>query len=158
HNPWPWADRSHEQRAEMRVLLSTIGSRGDVQPLVALALQLRALGQEVRLCVPPDFREWIESLGLAVTPIGPEVRKTAASGPPPAPPSLERRRELAQATVAAQFESIGAAAKGCDVIVSATALQVAARSVAERMGIHYVFAAYCPIVLPSPHHAPPPLP
>ena len=43
----------------MRVLLSTIGSRGDVQPLVALASQLRALGQEVRLCVPPDFRDWI---------------------------------------------------------------------------------------------------
>lgn len=38
----------------MRVLLSTIGSRGDVQPLVALALELRYLGQEVRLCVPPD--------------------------------------------------------------------------------------------------------
>lgn len=38
----------------MRMLLSTIGSRGDVQPLVALALQLKALGQEVRLCVPPD--------------------------------------------------------------------------------------------------------
>jgi vancomycin aglycone glucosyltransferase len=28
----------------MRVLLSTIGSRGDVQPLVALAWQLKALG------------------------------------------------------------------------------------------------------------------
>jgi vancomycin aglycone glucosyltransferase len=26
------------------------------------------------------------------------------------------------------------------------------------MGIPYVFAAYCPAVLPSPHHAPPPLP
>ncbi len=38
----------------MRVLLSTIGSRGDVQPLVALALELRALAREVRLCVPPD--------------------------------------------------------------------------------------------------------
>ena len=36
----------------MRVLLSTIGSRGDVQPLVALAWQLKTLGQEVRLCVP----------------------------------------------------------------------------------------------------------
>ena len=34
----------------MRLLLSTIGSRGDVQPLVAVALQLRELGQEVRLC------------------------------------------------------------------------------------------------------------
>ena len=59
----------------MRVLLSTIGSRGDVQPLVALASQLRALGQEVRLCVPPDFRDWIDSLGIPVTPIGPELRK-----------------------------------------------------------------------------------
>ena len=38
------------------------------------------------------------------------------------------------------------------------ALQFAARSVAEQMGIPYVFAAYCPTALPSPHHAPPPLP
>ena len=60
----------------MRVLLSTIGSRGDVQPLVALAAELRALGQEVRLCVPPDFREWIEGLGMPVTRIGPELRST----------------------------------------------------------------------------------
>ena len=33
----------------MRVLLSTIGSRGDVQPLIALALALRELGHEARL-------------------------------------------------------------------------------------------------------------
>ncbi|MCL1475363.1 glycosyltransferase [Argonema antarcticum A004/B2] len=51
----------------MRVLLSTIGSRGDVQPLVALALALKNLGQKVHLCVPPDFRDWIESLGMPVT-------------------------------------------------------------------------------------------
>jgi len=144
----------------MQVLLSTIGSRGDVQPLVALALQLKALGQDVRLCVPPDFRAWSESFGIAVTAIGPEVRKTAALSPSGTPvrPSPERRRQLAEATVATQFETILAAAQGCDVIVAATALQIAARSVAEQMGIPYFFAAYCPIVLPSPHHAPPPLP
>ena len=144
----------------MRVLLSTIGSRGDVQPLVALALQLRALGQEVRLCVPPDFREWIEGLGFPVTPIGPELRKFTAASPSatPAPLSPERRRQMVEGTVATQFETIAAAAQGCDVIVAATALQIAARSVAEQMGIPYVFAAYCPAVLPSPHHAPPPLP
>ena len=62
----------------MRVLLSTIGSRGDVQPLVALASQLQALGQEVHLCVPPDFRDWIDSLGIPVTPVGPELRQAAA--------------------------------------------------------------------------------
>ena len=44
------------------------------------------------------------------------------------------------------------------MIVAATALQVAARSVAEKLGIPYVFAAYSPVVLPSPHHAPPHLP
>ncbi len=143
----------------MRVLLSTIGSRGDVQPLVALALELRALGQEVRLCVPPDFRDWIDGLGLPITPIGPELRKLTASSPAamPAPLSPELRRQMVEATVATQFETIAAAAQGCDVIVGATALQIAAPSVAERMGIPYVFAAYCPTVLPSPHHAPIPL-
>jgi vancomycin aglycone glucosyltransferase len=141
----------------MRVLLSTIGSRGDVQPLVALALQLKVLGQEVRLCAPPDFRDWIDSFGIPVTPIGPEVRRFAASATA-APPSPERRRQLVEATIATQFETISAAAQGCDIILAATALQIAARSVAERMGIGYVFAAYSPTVLPSRHHAPPPLP
>jgi vancomycin aglycone glucosyltransferase len=144
----------------MRVLLSTIGSRGDVQPLVALASELRALGQEVRLCVPPDFQGWIAGLGLSVTPIGPELRKATFSSPPAATaaPPPELRRQLAEASVAAQFETVAAAAADCDVIVAATALQIAARSVAETMRVPYVFVAYCPTVLPSPHHAPPPLP
>jgi len=88
----------------MRILFSTIGSRGDVQPLVALASHLKALGHEVRVCVPPDFCEWIESLGIPVTPIGPEVRKFAASRPmptqPQTPPMPEQRRQMAEATVA----------------------------------------------------------
>lgn len=139
----------------MRVLLSTIGSRGDVQPLVALAWQLRALGQDVRLCVPPDFREWIEGMGMPVTPIGPELRSTGKANPAAAPPTPEQVRRMMEGTVAAQFETIAAAARDCDVIVGATALQVAAPSVAEKLGVPYVFAAYCPNVLPSPHHAPP---
>jgi vancomycin aglycone glucosyltransferase len=139
----------------IRVLLSTIGSRGDVQPLVALALQLRALGQEVHLCVPPDFGDWIESLGMPATPIGPELRSTGKSDPLAALPMPEQRRQMMEGTVATQFETITAAAQGCDVIVGATALQIAAPSVAERLDIPYVFVAYCPTVLPSAHHAPP---
>ncbi len=144
----------------MRVLLSTIGSRGDVQPLVALALELKDLGQAVRMCVPPDFSAWIEGLGIPVTPIGPELRRMTASSQPSTPPvfSPERRRQLAEASVATQFETIAAAAQGCDMIVAATALQIAARSVAEKIGIPYIFVAYCPRVLPSLHHAPLPLP
>ncbi len=139
----------------MRVLLSTIGSRGDVQPLVALAHQLKSLDQEVHLCVPPDFRDWIESLDLHVTPIGPELHWTGKASTSAGLPTPEQRRQMMEGTVATQFETITEAARGCDFIVGATALQIAAPSVAERMGIPYVFAAYCPAVLPSPHHAPP---
>ena len=139
----------------MRILLSTIGSRGDVQPLVALGLQLKELGQEVHMCVPPDFRDWIEGLGMTVTPIGPELRSTGKANPMAARPTPEQIRQMMEGTIAAQFETITAAAQGCDMIVGATALQIAAPSVAEKLGIPYVFAAYCPAVLPSPHHAPP---
>ena len=139
----------------MRVLLSTIGSRGDVQPLVALALQLRTLGQEVRMCVPPDFRDWIEGLGLSLTTIGPELRSTGKASPEAAPSTPEQRRQMMEDMVTTQFATVTAAAQDCDIIVAATGLQIATRSVAEKRGIPYIFAAFCPAVLPSPHHAPP---
>ncbi len=139
----------------MRILLSTIGSRGDVQPLVALGLQLKELGQDVRLCVPPDFKEWIEGLGMPVMPIGPELRSTGKTNPMSASPTPEQIRQMMEGTVATQFETITAAARDCDVIVGATALQIAAPSIAEKMGIPYIFTAICPAVLPSSHHAPP---
>jgi len=143
----------------MRFLLSTIGTRGDVQPLVALAVELRGLGHEAHLCVPPDFREWVEGLGFPVTAVGPLLR-TAAAAPSEgaAPPSPEQMDRLARGLVTAQFETISKAAEGCDAVVAATALQVAARSVAEVKGIPYVFVAYCPAVVPSPHHLPPFMP
>ncbi|HEX9107413.1 MAG TPA: glycosyltransferase [Longimicrobiales bacterium] len=139
----------------MRILLSTIGSRGDVQPLVALGLELKARGEEVRLCVPPDFREWIEGLGLPVTPIGPELKSTAKPSSGPVQFTPEQRQRMIEGTVAAQFETLAAAAQGCELMVGATALQVAAPSIADSMGVPYVFAAYCPAVLPSRLHPPP---
>ncbi|MEO8335120.1 MAG: glycosyltransferase [bacterium] len=139
----------------MRVLLSTIGSRGDVQPLAAVAVQLRALGHAARVCAPPNFGEWIEGLGIPFVPIGPDVRSTAKQSGAPRP---EQIRAMMDGTVATQFATIPTAAEGCDVIVGANPLQIAARSVAEHMSIPYVFAAYCPVSLPSPHHAPPRVP
>jgi vancomycin aglycone glucosyltransferase len=143
----------------VRVLLSTIGSRGDAQPLVALASRLRDCGHEACLCVSPDFREWIEGLGFPFTPIGPQVQgrlggpATQSAGPAPTPPG--QRRELAEATVVRQFTTISEAARGCDAIVVAAGRPlVAARTAAEALGIRYVFAVFSPSHLPSPHHAP----
>ena len=38
----------------MRVVLSTYDSRGGVEPLAGLAVQLQGLGAQVRVCAPPD--------------------------------------------------------------------------------------------------------
>lgn len=140
----------------MRALLSTVGSRGDVQPLLGMATELAPSGHEAHLCVPPDFRSWIEELGFSVTPVGLQMRRpTPAAAGTTAPTA---GRSPIEDLVEGQFDALGRAAEGCDVIVAATALQIAARSVAEIEGIPYVLAAYCPEVFPSPHHAPPPLP
>ena len=58
----------------MRVLLSTYGSRGDVEPMVGLAVRLRALGAEVRVCAPPDFAELLARVGAPLWPVGQPVR------------------------------------------------------------------------------------
>jgi len=54
----------------MRVLLSMYGSRGDVEPMVGLAVQSRALGAKVRVCAPPDFAELLARVGVPLVPTG----------------------------------------------------------------------------------------
>ncbi|WP_035856415.1 glycosyltransferase [Cryptosporangium arvum] len=140
----------------MRVLLATYGTRGDVDPLVALALRLRTLGVDVRLCVPPDeeFTDRLAGLGLPSVPLGPPIR-VLTSGVPPSAATLARyRAELLDA----QFAGLPAAAAGCDALLAVGLAQVGARSVAEAAGIPYVYATWAAVNLPSPHHAPPPRP
>ena len=144
----------------MRALLSSIGSRGDVQPILALALELRQLGHQGVLLVAPNFRDWVESFGIECLPVGPDLKKTsirmAQASAASHKPSREQMRQLASQAVRQQFEATMQAARGCDVIVSGGgALQTAGRSIAEARNVPYVYAAYCPAVLPSPDHPPP---
>ena len=145
----------------MRALLAAVGTRGDVQPALALALELRKLGHAVRLCISPNFVDWAKSLGLEAVPMGVEMRMPAQrSGAMPklTPEELRRLRESMPDLITDQFETIGAAADGCDVIVGANAHQYAAPSIAEHAGIGCVTAVYAPVALPSPDLAPPPTP
>ncbi|MFJ9349262.1 glycosyltransferase [Streptomyces sp. NPDC101237] len=141
----------------MRVLLSTYGTRGDVEPLVALAVRLRALGAEVRMCVPPDeeFAARLTGVGVRPVPVGPPVREVMRGAALPSAADLARyRTEM----VGAQFDAFPAAVEGCDAVVAAGLAQIAARSAAEAAGVRYVYVSYAAVHLPSPHHAPPPRP
>ncbi len=53
----------------MKIVLITGGTRGDVQPFVALALGLRKAGHEVRLATHEDFRSLAEDHELPFSPI-----------------------------------------------------------------------------------------
>ena len=66
----------------MRVLLTTDGSRGNVQPLVGLAVQVRELGAKVQVCAPPDqeFAELLAGVGVPLVPIGQPVRPPVTKG------------------------------------------------------------------------------
>jgi vancomycin aglycone glucosyltransferase len=64
----------------VRVLLSTDRGRGDAGLLVGLAVRLRALGAEVRVCAPPDSQERPTELETPVIrPASAGQRSTAAS-------------------------------------------------------------------------------
>jgi vancomycin aglycone glucosyltransferase len=67
----------------MRVLLSTYGSRGDVEPMVGVAAQSRVLGAEVRVCAPPDFAELLAGVGVSLVPTGRPVRPPVTGATPP---------------------------------------------------------------------------
>jgi vancomycin aglycone glucosyltransferase len=146
--------------AEMRVLLSTYGGRGDVEPLVGLAVRLRELGAQVRVCAPPDFAERLDAAGVPLVPFGMPARALVTGAPPPTASStpaagqIVARRSIELA--AAQREVLPAAAGGCDVLVATgvPAVVAGARSVAEKLGIASINVSFQQLTLPSPYRAP----
>jgi vancomycin aglycone glucosyltransferase len=139
----------------VRVLLSTWGSRGDVEPIAGLAVQLQSLGAEVRMCAPPDFEELLARVGVPMVPLGRSVRELVHGEKPSTPADAPR---VAAELVAAQFETLAPAAEGCDALVASGLMPAGARTVAEVRGIRYVCAVLNPRSLPSPHYPPLPRP
>ena len=56
----------------MRITLLAIGSRGDVQPLIALGAGLKGAGHEVQLGAPANFQRVTEQYGLKFFSITPD--------------------------------------------------------------------------------------
>jgi len=137
----------------VRVLLTTWGSRGDVEPLAGLAVALRELGAEARVCAPPDeeFAALLARAGVPLVPLGPTVHSVVAGTKPP---TAEDAFRLAPELVAARFDTLTAAAEGCDALVATGLMPAGARDVAEKLGIRYVLACFHTLGLPSQHFPP----
>ncbi|MEV8475818.1 glycosyltransferase [Streptomyces sp. NPDC051173] len=141
----------------MRMVLATWGSRGDVEPLAALAVRLRELGAEARVCAPPDeeFAALLAGVGVELVPLGPSVRSVVTGERPPTAKDAFR---LAPELVAARFDTLTAVAEGCDALLATGLMPAGARDVAEKRGIPYVYACFHPFGQPSRRFRPGPRP
>lgn len=63
----------------MRITIIAPGSRGDVQPYLALGMGLKRAGHGVRLVTHRNFEEFVSSRGVAFWPVEGDVRDIAQS-------------------------------------------------------------------------------
>jgi sterol 3beta-glucosyltransferase len=103
-----------------RIFVATSGSRGDVEPFLALSKALKAAGYDVVLSAPPDFGEWIASHGIVHHPAGGAAREIVNAF---AEAIEDDRffRSLARAgyeqKFRALFESVAKASEGADLLI-----------------------------------------
>lgn len=82
----------------MRILILTLGSRGDVQPFVALGAALRAVGHAVTLSAGRGFDELVAAHGLSSAPLSIDFREMIRS------PEMQRANMEGGAAEARSFD------------------------------------------------------
>src|SRR5207237_6199568 len=109
----------------MRIAVLAVGSRGDVQPLVALAAGLRTAGHDVTLATSTAYARLVHGSGLAFVPLegdpndlaaGAQARAWAASGRNPAR-FVPRLRELVEPVAEQQLQDAWAACDDAEAVV-----------------------------------------
>ncbi|MGA9426542.1 MAG: glycosyltransferase, partial [Terracidiphilus sp.] len=60
----------------MRIVLSNIGTYGDIHPLIAIALELKHRGHTPVMALPELYRPKIQPLGIEFRPIRPDIDPT----------------------------------------------------------------------------------
>lgn len=122
----------------MNITIIALGSRGDTQPYVALALGLQRAGHSVRLCAGDNFQEFVTGYGIDFLPIGVDIQHFINTR---IPQVLESGRNIMSAirqmseegTAAADimWKNVQIACEGCDVIC-ANILGIGAACIAQQ--------------------------
>jgi UDP:flavonoid glycosyltransferase YjiC (YdhE family) len=141
----------------MRIALAADGTRGDIHPMLALAVRLARRGHEAFVCGPPDFAGDARACGVEFRAVGTRVRayleERAEMLHGGALAALGAGRRYLEEHAGRQMRELAAAIERVDWILAAGS-SFAASSVAELRGARYRMVAYCPSLLRSRHQTP----
>ncbi len=135
----------------MKIAIVTVGSRGDTQPFIALALGLQQAGHQVRLAAPSNFASMVTSWGLDFTPVAWDaeaalnqgvMKQTIQSGKLKALLQGHARQLLRQIHTAAT-DAAWTISEGADLLIFKAAIP-AGGSIAELRGIPAIEANIVP--------------
>jgi UDP:flavonoid glycosyltransferase YjiC (YdhE family) len=62
----------------LNVVVQIVGSRGDVQPFIALGMELKKYGHRVRIATHDTFEDFVQESGLEFYPIGGDPKELMA--------------------------------------------------------------------------------
>lgn len=145
----------------MKFCLLALGSRGDVQPFVALGRGLQARGHDVVIAAAEDYRDLVSTNGIAFAPLVGRIAdlmdQTAVAhsldgGPLGSLRLALRLRADAAPLLDALFADTLAAAQNSDVLIVSTLGQHIGYPVAEKCGVPVVTTHFHPYT-PSAHYA-----
>lgn len=136
----------------MRILMPFLGSRGDVQPGIALAAELVAQGHDVEFGAPPNLVDFVRRAGLEAFAAGPDTAALLDSelvthgitsrNPVRLVRSLARLNTLGWQDLSQVLDERAA---GADIIVTCLVGQEVAYAVAEKHRIPVVAVHYFPV-------------
>jgi len=133
----------------MRALLLTVGSRGDVQPFVALALRLRAAGHDAVLAAPAAFSDLAGAYDVPFVPLDLDMSQVgAAVAGRRGLPMVRFCRSMGRRAAGVLPGATTAAGLGADIVVHHPVLPVG-QHLAEWLGVPAVLAPPLPALVPT---------
>jgi len=133
------------------------GTRGDVQPAVALGKELKAKGHSVRILAGANFKDWIERHGLEAVASKIDIQSVMESdlgrdwiekGDNP----LMQMRTIKKLTDQTGWQSMidaWAACRDAEVIFSSFTSDIYALSIAEKLGVPIISIPLQPALFPT---------
>ncbi len=135
----------------MRVLITAVGSGGDIHPYIAIGATLRARGHSVEMLVNPRYEARVRDVGLAFRPLGTrEQYEEIEADPRIAAPRTSTRFILEQLMDTPVVPIV----EGCEAsvrefkpdLILRHHVSIGSRWVAERHGIRCVNGALSPLM------------